>query len=98
MEAAYKTANDILVEIAVCRESERQTILRRNDVERRLQNALETVAKAEKLVTQVGTVFDYLSRFVKLDEHLRKLRVRGFWHYELSRLKKMREDDSEGNT
>lgn len=73
MEAAYKTANDILVEIAVCRESERQTILRRNDVERRLQNALETVAKAEKLVTQVGTVFDYLSGDLSsLDEHFEK--------------------------
>lgn len=62
-----------MVEIAVCRESERQTILRRNDVERRLQNALETVAKAEKLVTQVGTVFDYLSGDLSsLDEHFEK--------------------------
>ena len=61
MEAAYKTANDVLVEIAVCRESERQTVLRRNEEERRLQNGLETVAKAEKLVTGVSAIFDYLS-------------------------------------
>lgn len=73
MKVAYKTANDLLVEMAVCRESERQTLLRRNDVERRLKNALETVMKAKKLVTQVGTVFDYLSSDLSsLDEHFGK--------------------------
>lgn len=70
MKNAYQETNDLMVKLAVCRERERQTILRRNDVERRLKNALETVSKAEQLVAQVGTVFNYLSGDLqRLDEH-----------------------------
>ncbi len=71
MRAAYQETNDLMVQLAVAREREKQTIIRRNDVEQRLKNALETVAKAEKLVAQVGTVFSYLSGDLqKLDVHL----------------------------
>lgn len=71
MRAAYQETNDLMVQLAVAREREKQTIIRRNDVEQRLKNALETVAKAEKLVAQVGTVFNYLSGDLqKLDVHL----------------------------
>lgn len=71
MKEAYQEANDLMVELAVERERERQTFLRRNDVERRLKNAIETVGKAEKLVAQVGTVFNYLSGDLQhMDEHL----------------------------
>lgn len=71
MRTAYQEANELMVQLAVARERERQTIIRRNDVEQRLKNALETVAKAEKLVAQVGTVFSYLSGDLqKLDVHL----------------------------
>jgi two-component system sensor histidine kinase DegS len=70
MRNAYQETNDLMVQLAVCRERERQTILRRNDVERRLKNALETVSKAEQLVAQVGAVFNYLSGDLqRLDEH-----------------------------
>lgn len=70
MRNAYQETNDLMVQLAVCRERERQTILRRNDVERRLKNALETVTKAEQLVAQVGAVFNYLSGDLqRLDEH-----------------------------
>ncbi|MCX7773868.1 MAG: histidine kinase, partial [Clostridia bacterium] len=71
MKKAYQETSDLMVELAVARERESQTILRRNDVERRLKNALETVGKAEKLVTQVGTVLSYLtSDLQKMDEHI----------------------------
>ena len=70
MRNAYQETNDLMVQLAVCRERERQTILRRNDVERRIKNALETVTKAEQLVAQVGAVFNYLSGDLqRLDEH-----------------------------
>ncbi len=70
MKQSYKETNDLMVEFAVTREREKHTISRRNDVERRLKSAIETVGQAEKLVAQVGTVFNYLSGDLqKLDEH-----------------------------
>lgn len=70
MKNAYQETNELMVQLAVAREREKQTILRRNEVERRLKNALETVKKAEQLVAQVGTVFNYLSGDLqRLDEH-----------------------------
>jgi len=70
MKNAYQETNDLMVQLAVIREREKQTILRRNEVERRLKNALETVKKAEQLVAQVSTVFNYLSGDLqRLDEH-----------------------------
>lgn len=58
---AYENADKIRIELAVNRERERFTIVRRNDLERRLKEANLTVKKAEQLVNQVGTVMDYLS-------------------------------------
>jgi len=70
MKKAYEEANELMIQLAVCREREKNTISKRNDVERRLKNAIETVGKAEKLVAQVGTVLSYLSGDLqKLDEH-----------------------------
>lgn len=70
MKNAYQETNDLMVKLAVSREREKQTILRRNDVERRLKNAMETVRKAEQLVAQVGAVFNYLSGDLqRLDDH-----------------------------
>jgi len=70
MKKAYDEANELMIQLAVCREREKNTISRRNDVERRLKIAIETVGKAEKLVAQVGTVLTYLSGDLqKLDEH-----------------------------
>ncbi|MGI6084458.1 MAG: sensor histidine kinase [Acetivibrionales bacterium] len=71
MKQAYKETNELMVELAVTREREKHTISRRNDVERRLKNAMATVNQAEKLVAQVGTVLNYLSGDLqKLDVHL----------------------------
>lgn len=70
MKQAYKETNELMVDLAVCREREKHTISRRNDVERRLKSAIETVGQAEKLVAQVGTVLNYLSGDLqRLDEH-----------------------------
>lgn len=59
--AAYQKADQIRIELAVNRERERFAIVRRNDLERRLIEALKTVNRAELLINQVGTVMDYLS-------------------------------------
>jgi len=61
IRAAYEEADKIRVELAVNRERERFAIIRRNDLERRLAEALNTVSRAELLMNQVGTVMDYLS-------------------------------------
>lgn len=58
---AYESADKIRIELAVNREREKFTIVRRNDLERRLKEAYGTVKRAEELVNQVGTVMDYLS-------------------------------------
>lgn len=71
IRTAYEEADKLRVELAVSRERERQTILRRNELEHRLKNAEDTLMKAEKLVAQVSTVLDYLSGdFSRLDEHI----------------------------
>jgi two-component system sensor histidine kinase DegS len=68
---AYESADKIRIELAVNREREKFTIVRRNDLERRLKEAYGTVQKAEELVNQVGTVMDYLSGDLSnLDIHL----------------------------
>lgn len=61
IRVAYSMADKIRIDLAVNRERERFAIIRRNDLERRLNEALKTVDKAELLVNQVGTVMDYLS-------------------------------------
>jgi two-component system sensor histidine kinase DegS len=58
---AYDRADNIRVELAVNRERERNIIIRRNDLERRLIESSRTVEKAEFLINQVATVMDYLS-------------------------------------
>lgn len=73
MLKAYQETNDFLVRLAVAREREKQIIIRRNEIERRLKNAMETVSKADKLVLQVGTVLSYLSGDLKrIDVHMEK--------------------------
>ena len=68
---AYENADKIRIELAVNRERERYSILRRNDLERRMKEAYGTVNKAELLVNQVGTIMDYLSGDLSnLNDHL----------------------------
>lgn len=68
---AYENADKIRIELAVNRERERFSIVKRNDLERRLKEAKLTVDKADSLVNQVGTVMDYLSGDMSnLNDHL----------------------------
>lgn len=57
---AYETARKIQVDVAVAREQEQNLRRQRDELEVRLRNLGGTVAKAEKLVSQVGIVLDYL--------------------------------------
>lgn len=68
---AYENADKIRIDLAVNREREKYSILRRNDLERRMKEAYGTVNKAELLVNQVGTIMDYLSGDLSsLNDHL----------------------------
>ncbi|MGI6142423.1 MAG: sensor histidine kinase [bacterium] len=57
---AYEEAKNIQVELALHREREKLLRQRRDDLERSLRRLEETVNKAERLVSQVGVVMDYL--------------------------------------
>ncbi len=71
IKIAYENADKIRIELAVNRERERFTLVKRNDLERRLKEANLTVNKANTLVSQVGTVMDYLSGDMNsLNDHL----------------------------
>lgn len=71
IKIAYEEADKIRIELAVNREREKFTIVKRNDLERRLREANITVEKAGSLVNQVGTVMDYLSGDMSsLNDHL----------------------------
>jgi two-component system sensor histidine kinase DegS len=71
IRVAYENADKVRIDLAVNREREKYTILRRNDLERRLKEAFGTVSKAEQLVNQVGTIMDYLSGDLSnLNDHL----------------------------
>ncbi len=76
---AYENADKIRIELAVNREREKFSIVRRNDLERRLRDAFGTVEKAELLVNQAGTVMDYLSGDLNnLNVHLEDVEKRKY--------------------
>lgn len=62
---AYEVANDLLVRQSVNRMEEKQLRLRRDDLERRLSALLETIERADQLVSQVTTVINYLTSDLK---------------------------------
>ena len=53
--------NSLRVELAVKREMEKYLIKRRNELEVRIKDAIRTVQKADKLITQVGVALGYLT-------------------------------------
>lgn len=57
---AYDAAKDIQVELALHREREKLLRQQRDELERGLRNLKQTVERAERLVSQVGVVMDYL--------------------------------------
>ncbi len=62
---AYEVANDLLVRLSINRMEEKQLRARRDDLDRRLVTLLETIERANHLVTQVATVINYLTSDLK---------------------------------
>ena len=61
LKEAYEKADSLRVELAVKREMEKYLIKRRNELEVRIKDAIRTVQKADKLITQVGVALGYLT-------------------------------------
>ncbi|MFX3675288.1 MAG: sensor histidine kinase [Paenisporosarcina sp.] len=62
---AYELANDLQIKLSINRTEEKQLRERRDDLERRLQRLMETIQRAEQLVTQVNVVMNYLTSDLK---------------------------------
>ncbi|OEF97698.1 sensor histidine kinase [Desulfuribacillus alkaliarsenatis] len=61
IKKAYEDANHFQIELMLAREREQRLRQRRDELQIRLKNLGDTVAKAEQFVTQVGAVLGYLS-------------------------------------
>ncbi|MBM7649342.1 two-component system sensor histidine kinase DegS [Bacillus ectoiniformans] len=61
----YEKAHDLQMKLLVSRQSEKQLIERRNELERRLQSVHSTIERAEYLVSQVSVVLNYLTQDMK---------------------------------
>ncbi|MGD7043324.1 sensor histidine kinase [Jeotgalibacillus proteolyticus] len=62
---AYETAHDLQIQLSVNRQEEKQLRSRRDELERRLQSMLDTIERAENLVTQISAVLTYLNSDLK---------------------------------
>ncbi|WP_227394316.1 sensor histidine kinase [Jeotgalibacillus aurantiacus] len=62
---AYETAHDLQMKLSVNRQEEKQLRERRDDLERRLLGMVETIERAENLVTQITVVLTYLNSDLK---------------------------------
>jgi len=61
LRAAYEKADSFRIELAIRREQEQYLLKRRNYLEVRIREAHKTVEKADRLITQVASVLDYLT-------------------------------------
>lgn len=61
MRNAYNQADKLRVSLAVCREREKNSIRKRNELELRLKRTAEMVDKAERTVLHIGAAIEYLS-------------------------------------
>ncbi|KIL49899.1 histidine kinase [Jeotgalibacillus soli] len=62
---AYEAAHDLQMNLSINRQEEKQLRDRRDDLERRLRSMLETIDRAENLVTQISVVLTYLTSDLK---------------------------------
>lgn len=62
---AYENANELQINLLIKRTEERQLRQRRDDLERRLQEILEMIERADQLVNQVNIVISYLTSDLK---------------------------------
>jgi len=58
---AYEQANDLQIQLAANRSEEKQYRKKRDGLQRRLQNLLQTIERAERLVNQVNVATNYLT-------------------------------------
>ena len=65
VKEAYETANTLLLELSINEMEEKQLRKRRDELERRLESLLETIKRADQLVTQVTLVTNYLTSDLK---------------------------------
>lgn len=61
VKVAYERAKDLQVELRIKKAEEQMLVNSRSDLERRLKIAMDTVKKAEALVSKVGVAMGYLS-------------------------------------
>lgn len=61
IKLAYENAKDLQLQLSTKKTEEQIYINKRNELEIRLKTAQDTLAKAEKLVSQIGVVLGYLS-------------------------------------
>ncbi|OLO38080.1 histidine kinase [Alkalihalophilus pseudofirmus] len=61
VKAAYETANEFQVQLAVLQQEEMRLREKRDSIERRLISLKETVERAERLVGQMSVVYNFLS-------------------------------------
>ncbi len=62
---AYEKAHQIQMDLTLNRQTEKQLRGRRDDIERRLVGLTETIDKAERLVSQITVVMNYLTSDLK---------------------------------
>jgi len=62
---AYEVANKLLVKLSINRMEEKQLRQRRDELDRRLVELLDTIERADQLVSQVTTVSNYLTSDLK---------------------------------
>jgi two-component system, NarL family, sensor histidine kinase DegS len=79
IKEAYQKAEESSVEIAVLREKEEQLKKRRSELEIRLKNLRDNVARAESMVSKMGVIRDYLTgELGNLNNHLDDLRKKEY--------------------
>lgn len=91
LKEAYEKADNLRVELAVKREMEKYLIKRRNELEIRIKDAIKTVQKADKLITQVGAALGYLTG----DLQEVSLQLEGLQHKQLLGLKIIKAQEEE---
>ncbi|HEY8348673.1 MAG TPA: sensor histidine kinase, partial [Clostridia bacterium] len=91
LKEAYEKADNLRVELAVKREMEKYLIKRRNELEIRIKDAIRTVQKADKLITQVGVALGYLTG----DLQEVSLQLEGLQHRQLLGLKIIKAQEEE---
>lgn len=65
VKKSYETANDYLVRLSINRMEEKQLRIRRDELERRLVSIMDTIERADQLVSQVTTIITYLTSDLK---------------------------------